>query len=1290
MFTSPRLIPVAGLILAWASVTMAADLQLNRYYTDHMVLQRGKAVVVRGSADAGASVTVGFNGQSRTATADGQGAWSVTLDAMDANARGQDLTVASPGAKAITLSDVLVGDVILYGRQTTVDVSLGSTEEGRNAITHLNASPILRAIRIETIASKKPLDDLDAKATDGWAHIDEAAAARMSAAAFYLGRDVVKQVGVPVGVVDLNMGCYFAIGWLSDEAIRATIKVTDDKDLQWLIDNMRKDADARDDGSAQRELDEYYADLIKKANGKPVGPKPSLGIHPLENPMFPCGGYNAVIHPLCEMTFHAVVLQLGADYPYIPYRRLAKLGLAQTEPELDAAWAQNYLIMKLGYRTSSKTTPVVIGDWRNTFNDASIPFGLVNPPSSALDALAQHNREMRELQRRISIDNTGVGLILPGVENTPFSGQPSDENLLADRCRHWLLADVYGKKDTVATGPQFDRLDAFLADATIHFKAGTAEGLTATDDVLKCFEAAAPGGEFFPATARVEGNTVKLHCPEAGQIQYVRFNWQNNPSMGLTNSAGLPALPFNTDDRWTFAWYSEGVEEVLPPEYSTTADQWGDNDIAIINGEVDYLESGDSEPIPRRPGPIGIYSSPFGPNIYVISIDPGTPAVGKLFPGDYIFGVNGEKFTGPGDAPYIQLSHAITHSESDEGAGKLELMVRRGKKVIGVTLQLRVLGTYSPTTPYYCQKTENLIKRAEQWVIDRCRPQTGPAGIPSGMLGTDVWFLLATGDPEVQGLVRRAVYDLMKSMDPLEPADPNKGAHNWMIGYNAILLGEYYNATGDRNVLPYMKNLADWAAVTQIKAPGPEPVPWEVAQADEHVGGYRQRYNPTGADRWKSGYGLMPPAGIACVQAMIYADQAGLDVDQDALKNGIRHFRYQRAEHGFVEYLYWNLRRDSPAALDPDAETNGMLWSQNGKLGEAAALFSLIDDHQPVEICSRYCVYSYNRTRTGHGGMFFNNFWTPIGAFESGKKGFQHFMQGQQWWRELYRNDDGSFTQAGRGGVGVGYAIHYAAPRQRLRIFGAPHTAFGKRGEQTPYLQPALKALHERDYALCEKLLVELPGKVVISSDDQPMVDHFLQSVRILRASINNDLAYAEKQIELGNYDYAVMDLPQLQGVVAADNPRLKTIVESLGSPEVQRVMKNFAGQRAQEEAAKEAALQGALPPKKNETWACLTPDLNEKKAGDAEVWKMKLIEDISQAPADWADVGFADSSWDDARQPISWAMYHTVLFRGTFNIEDKSKFDKLRFRGGFFQQGSVLVYINGQLVAKVNNIGRG
>lgn len=1272
---------VLGLGVTLAS---AAELRLARYFGDRMVLQRDQPIVVYGQADAGATVTVTFGDQSATGKADQTGAWAATLKAMPANGKGQPLKVQASGAKAIELSDVVIGDVILYARQTTIDVSLGKE---RAASYKPNGK--FRAISIKTTAAKQPRADLDENATAGWGVVDANTAARMSAAAFYVGRDLAGELDVPVGMVDLNMGVYFGIGWLSDQAIQASANQLDDKEIRWLREWMRERADQRDDGTAQQELDEYYQQQIDKARGKPVGAKPSLGIHPIKNPMYPSGGFNAVIHPLRHVEFRSVLLQIGADYPYIPYRRLAEEGLALDKPELNQAWYQNYMIMKVGFRSTEKTLPHIIRDWRRAFGNDELPIGLVAPPSSDLNALAKHNREMRELHRRMALDNANTNVILPEMDNVDFSGQPANEQALAQRCRQWLLGDVYGK-DVVATGPVIDRVDAYLGNATIHFKKGTADGLKAVGQILEQFEVAAPGGDFMLAKAWVDGSTIKLHSDEVGQIKYVRFNWNTDPQPGLVNSAELPAMPFNTDDRWTFRWFYRDKDTELPEEYFTTADTWGESDVAIINGEIDYLASGDSERIPRRPGPIGIYSSPFGPNIYVISIDEGTPAVGKLMPGDFIYGVNGEKFTAPDDPMYKQLAAAITYSESEAGGGKLNLMVRRGKKLIEVALDMPIMGTYSPTSPYYCEKTNRIIERAKQWSARQFRPDAGRATNPEGFLGTDIWFLLATGDPEVQGLVRRAVYEHIAKKR--EEPDPHKRAHNWSIGYEAILLGEYYHATGDRNVLPALENLAGWAAVTQIKKAGPEPVPWEVAQADEHVGGYRQRYNPTGKDRWKSGYGLMPPAGTACIKGMIYANEAGLDIDQAALQRGIRHFKYKRAEHAFVEYLYWNLRREGPPKINPEAEAQGKLSSLNGKNSQAAALFRLLDDQRVVEICSRYSVYAYNNTRYGHGGMFFNNFWTPIGAHAAGKAGFQHFMQGQTWWRELYRRSDGSFNQVGRGGIGVGYAIHYVAPRKRLRILGAPHTAFGTAGKDVAYLQPALQAHRDRDYAKCEEIITKVLDAGTVPAAELPMLEHFLESVRILRASIEHDLSYVEKQITAGNYDYAAMELSQLKGVVAPDNPRLVAIVEKLESDDVTQAMRKLASQRQEEDQQIAEALREALPAEREETWVSLTPWPGDDLAKGKEPakWKMKLVEDRVQAPENWDEPGFDDATWDETTLPISWAMYHSVLFRTKVNIDDPSKFDGVRFRGCFFQQGNVMIYINGELVAKVDNIGRG
>ena len=122
------------LLLTFASTVLAGELKFSRHYTDHMVLQREKPNLIRGFADKGAAVTVTFSGQSKQAKADDAGQWSVTLDPMPASAEGGVLSVSSSSMNVSSeIKHVLVGDVFFFARQTTIDVELGATAEGRAA-----------------------------------------------------------------------------------------------------------------------------------------------------------------------------------------------------------------------------------------------------------------------------------------------------------------------------------------------------------------------------------------------------------------------------------------------------------------------------------------------------------------------------------------------------------------------------------------------------------------------------------------------------------------------------------------------------------------------------------------------------------------------------------------------------------------------------------------------------------------------------------------------------------------------------------------------------------------------------------------------------------------------------------------------------------------------------------------------------------------------------------------------------------------------------------------------------
>ncbi len=1277
------LLAVLAVFLVSAGFASAAEFSVSRYFGDSMVVQRGKPVKVWGTARKGDKVTVKFAGQTKSANADEDGNWVVTLDAMPANAEGQSLNVMA-GTGGAVFSDILIGDVWFFGRQTYVDISLGRTPEGQKAAALYRPKEAFRAITIDMIPAKTPQADLNEKSTVGWVKVDGNNALTMSAAAFYLGRDLVKDLGVPVGIIDLNMSHHFHISWRDRDAMAEAAKLTpDDKEVDYLIGWMEEEVEARDSGKAQADLDKYYEETMK---GK--GVKPYLGLHPLENPMYPSAGYNAIISPLKNVTLKGVLLQLGNDYPFIAYREIEKKGMLATKAGYDSGWHDNYMILKLGYRVTDRVLPHVPRDWRKALADEDLPIGLVLPPSSDLDVYAAHNREIRELHRRTVEKEDGLGLIMPGNENIPSSGQPADDKLLAERCRHWVLGAVSGSEGAAPCGPLFDRMEAKLGKATIYFKKGTAEGLKAGGEALANFETAGPDREFTPAKASVDGDTIKLRSD--GPITFVRYNWTDKPAQDLVNSAGLPALPFNTDADWSFGWIPPPETPNLPEEYSTTADKWAKSDVAIINGQIANLSEGDSAPIPVEPGPIGMRGAPFGPNIIVTDVKPGTPAEGKLKAGDVIYGVNGKVFDdGPDvakDAQYFVLADAITYSESEEGEGKMVLSLRRGTKLLDVELQLKVMGSYSTTTPYYCEKSENIVKDAEAWISRRYRPESGLASTPAGKLNTDLFFLLASANPEHQGLVRRAVYEKIARMEP-QPVTDETVSKPWNSGHESMLLGEYFHATGDRNVLPYLKYQADLSSASQLKPPEETPPTKEAAQSEETVGGWRHNY-PGNPERWQSGYGLLPHAGMSCVMGMQLGKEAGLEIDELALKRGIEHHNKGRAEYGFVLYSYSGLRREGPPQIDPEAEANGALWSMNGKLGMAASLYNMLDGYKDsVDICARHCVYGYNRTRSGHGGMFFNNFWTPVGAWAAGEKSFKHFMKGQRWWRELFRRSDGAFNQAGRGGVGVSYGLPYVAPKQRLRMLGAPSSAFGTNCPD--YLKPAVQAHRNRDYKLCEELILEQMENV-LPAEDLPVVNHLLESVRILRASIEHDLSLCERLIKDGRHYYASLELPQLKGVVAADNPRLEALVAALETEAGRQLVDGDKKAIEAEARAAESERKAEMLPVRKEKWVSLISQAGKGGQKESDPWQMKIVEHIKHAPDGWTEPKFDDSSWYTAKTPLSWTMYHTALFRGKFNVDDKNAFDALRIQGNFFQQGNVVIYLNGELVAKIDNLDRG
>ncbi|MCA9147491.1 MAG: sialate O-acetylesterase, partial [Planctomycetales bacterium] len=111
--------------LALFVTSVDADVKLASIFGDSMVLQRDLPVPVWGWTDAGEEVTVVLGDQTKTAKADQNGRWQITLDALKANAEGQTLRVT--GSNTIELKDVLVGEVWICSGQSNMEWTLSNS-----------------------------------------------------------------------------------------------------------------------------------------------------------------------------------------------------------------------------------------------------------------------------------------------------------------------------------------------------------------------------------------------------------------------------------------------------------------------------------------------------------------------------------------------------------------------------------------------------------------------------------------------------------------------------------------------------------------------------------------------------------------------------------------------------------------------------------------------------------------------------------------------------------------------------------------------------------------------------------------------------------------------------------------------------------------------------------------------------------------------------------------------------------------------------------------------------------
>jgi len=202
---------LSAVLLAFCSSPAVAEVKLPAVFGSHMCLQREIEIPVWGWADAGEKVTVTLGEQSAEATAGDDGKWSVRLPAQKA---GGPHDVVVKGSSEIKLNDVMIGEVWVCSGQSNMEWTMTRVVNSESEIENAKY-PNIRLFKVGRATPDQPAEDCEGT----WAACSPKTVANFSAVAYYFGRKIHEEVGVPVGLINTSWGGTLCEAWTSRDAL---------------------------------------------------------------------------------------------------------------------------------------------------------------------------------------------------------------------------------------------------------------------------------------------------------------------------------------------------------------------------------------------------------------------------------------------------------------------------------------------------------------------------------------------------------------------------------------------------------------------------------------------------------------------------------------------------------------------------------------------------------------------------------------------------------------------------------------------------------------------------------------------------------------------------------------------------------------------------------------------------------------------------------------------------------------------------------------------------------------
>lgn len=478
-----------------------AQLRLDKIFSDDMLLQRDKPVYIWGAGIPGATITVSFAKETKSAKVGADSSWSIYLNAKKANGHPQNLMVTS-GNEKIILHNILIGDVWLCIGQSNMEWPMIKEMHYKEEIQKSQQS-LLRLYN-PTYAGKNTFnvpftDSIIQNLTTKnfykgqWQTCDSNSFKAMSAVAYYFGKEIVSSENIPIGLINISIGGAPLESFIGTETLKNNNQFSGKINGDWLVNN-----------SLPVWIRERGKQNVGSLNNVPTD---KYGKNHAYKPGF---AFTSGIENLLPMPVKGVLCYQGES----------------NAQEMDRVNE---------YASLSK---LMIDDYRKKWKQPQLPFYYVQ--LSSIDTVKYKGHlwpQFRDEQRKMMqlIPNSGMAVCSDiGFKNDVH---PTNKKDVGERLARWALNKTYNKR-IIPSGPL--PLQAKYKDGKIIVKFQYAGKGLSTNDGQQLRGFSVDGVS--EAKARINGNKVEVLISYKPDFLY--YGWVPFTKANLVNAALLPASTF--------------------------------------------------------------------------------------------------------------------------------------------------------------------------------------------------------------------------------------------------------------------------------------------------------------------------------------------------------------------------------------------------------------------------------------------------------------------------------------------------------------------------------------------------------------------------------------------------------------------------------------------------------------------------------------------------------------------------------------------------------------------------